>query len=136
MKVNDLRVGNFIYSDIVNEVGEDSAELIKVDADLIWNLERSYTGRSQDIFGIPLNEEWLNKFGFYRENEGFDIWKHKYFGPFRILLENIIDHWQVGYSGGRVFRRIKYVHELQNIYFALTGFELEIQLIDFDQVDL
>ena len=66
---------------------------------------------------IPITEEWLLDFDFqydtitYSKNElmcseNFTFW-YKYFG-----------------EQGRILHKIKYVHQLQNLYFALTGEEL------------
>jgi hypothetical protein len=83
---------------------------------------------------IPLTEEWLFKFGFHLR-DGFsntfklNVEKHQY------------DCAQITYSekegllrfsngeekGTTLIPHIKYVHQLQNLYFALTGKELKQQ---------
>ena len=69
---------------------------------------------------IPLTEEWLFKFGF--DNK---------FNKGKI---NIIPKGRLGYKNGRTYfnswtileKQPDYVHELQNLYFALTGEELTL----------
>lgn len=69
---------------------------------------------------IPLTEEWLVKFGFDKKG---------YKDGLSIILEN-----KLGYKNGRTYFKSwcilesqpKYAHSLQNLYFALTGQELEI----------
>ena len=65
---------------------------------------------------IPLTEEWLLKLGFERDNQANWKLKSGY-------------HWIEIYSyhvyiNGQQVVLIEYVHQLQNIWFALTGKEL------------
>lgn len=74
---------------------------------------------------IPLTEEWLFKFGFKFDGH-CSWWKNE-------LIELTIDTGEDEYSvfnnnGDYItLKGIKYVHSLQNLYFALTGEELEIK---------
>jgi hypothetical protein len=82
---------------------------------------------------IPLTEEWLIKFGFdKRESSVCDAF---YIGinPITkdwlfdiVWLKNMMDY---SYEGFPFYRnghhKIQYVHQLQNLYFALTGEELQ-----------
>ena len=69
-----------------------------------------------DLKPIPLTEEWLLKFGF--DNLGAYGWGISYF---HIRFRNI--HKFYFPIENRIVR-IEYVHQLQNLYFALTGKEL------------
>jgi hypothetical protein len=67
---------------------------------------------------IPLTEEWLLKFGFEEWDKnawqkGFDLSIHK--------IDSIF--W---YNNNGINVLIKYVHQLQNLCFALTGEELTL----------
>lgn len=79
---------------------------------------------------IPLTEEWLMKFGF-EWNKETKTYEHKVFYPWHVSKSINIDiqNWQVfNYVLQAVAnRKIKYVHQLQNLYFALTGDELTIR---------
>src|SRR5579864_5869204 len=76
-----------------------------------------------DLSGIQLTEEWLLKFGFkctsgewyYPETE-FGITFNEDHEPLHI--------WDASFTDAP----IKYVHQLQNLYFALTGTELQCAL--------
>lgn len=79
---------------------------------------------------VPLTEEWLVKFGL----EVVDLIKeNKYlkdcvgFWPDNENFVYVIDLYgnEMG-DWGYVTKEIKYVHQLQNLYFALTGKELEL----------
>ena len=64
---------------------------------------------------IPLTEEWLLKFGFKR------------FGKDTFYLGCIKIHHRIrGFIIAKRYAQINSVHQLQNLVFALTGKELEI----------
>ena len=67
---------------------------------------------------IQLTEEWLVKFGFIKRTPtGY------YFDMGRMSI-NLPDF---EYKNIRIDVKLKYVHQLQNLYFALTGEELTIK---------
>jgi hypothetical protein len=72
-----------------------------------------------DFEPIPLTEEWLLKFGFEWKNHGLhkDNWVIRQFGgDWTIFLSNEKYNFDI---------KLCYVHQLQNLYFALTGEELK-----------
>jgi hypothetical protein len=75
---------------------------------------------------IPITEEWLTRFGFESGN-GRGRSKNFYYhnsSPFRV--EMFEEHILFKEHGNpRELRAIKYAHQLQNLYFALTGEELD-----------
>jgi len=116
MKATELRLGNLVLynneqTHIIN--GYDIADL---DIDPI---EDSFTP-------IPLTEEWLLKFGF-EKNDWKEIGKLFYYGWAKdsFLIESTRDNTFFCLDG-KPETVIKYVHQLQNLYFALTGEELKI----------
>ena len=103
MKASELRIGNSIYQ---NE------DLVFVTT---WRL-KLIEDKSLDYKSIPLTEEWLLKFGFKNNRLGlFDCVK---------VGDDIGYHI---YFIGKHLKEVQYVHQLQNLYFALTGYELEIK---------
>ena len=72
------------------------------------------------LMPIPLTEEWLLKFGFE--------WKIQHQG-FHNGAFKIEEEYKKGYRFyiGNEKISIQYVHQLQNLYHALTGKELEIK---------
>ena len=71
------------------------------------------------VEGIPLTEEWLVKFGLNTTDKFFECTN----AEFKIgVLRDVFLY--LGNKG--MYLRIEYVHQLQNLYFALTGQELEI----------
>lgn len=113
MKASELRMGNWLMRD-------SQPEGFLVDAQTI--LRMSLSG-IRDEKPIPLTEEWLVKLGFkkdridyWRPDEWFYAINQKSDGTFW-LAEDECDP----------VTEIKYVHQLQNLYFALTGEELTIK---------
>jgi len=117
MKPQELRIGNWIYDTIEGEELQVKIGNIKY---------------YSDFEPIPLTEEWLDKFGFEQKEGGsgppinavWDEWWEPYEG-FRITQDVKNDWFLCGYRQNK--KHFKYVHQLQNLYFALTGEELEIQ---------
>ena len=102
MKANELRVNNIvIYNDVELIISEYCETII-----LLSNLKP-----------IELTEEWLLKFGFQSIKHN-----NYYLHPFT-FRENKI---RIGYktSTRHLANDIKYVHQLQNLYFAIMGEEL------------
>jgi hypothetical protein len=108
MKANELRVGNWCQSPY--------EELpFKIKAEHILQLEQGMDELS--ILGIPLTPEILVKAGFENFEDGwyslFDFTWNIYDKVLRWMGVQIKCHD---------------LHQLQNLYFALTGEELNIQL--------
>lgn len=121
MKANELRIGNW-YDDngIFKQVTPNTIEEV-------WVAERTWCKP------IPLTEEWLEKLGF--EICGYNqlSWRHtEHIKNFELDGINWADadypeYQFLNYNIGNDIFRIHYVHQLQNLYFALTGEELEIK---------
>lgn len=74
---------------------------------------------------IPLTEEWLERLGFEDLPDWLNEWKKDIY-----WLNEVGETFQlgIGVTTPKWQRtQIKYVHQLQNLYFALTGEELEIK---------
>jgi hypothetical protein len=119
MKANELRIGNlFILPN--GDIGKISYHEIRL---MVVAIEKP------DYKPIPLTEEWLLKFGF-SNREAFS-YKEWFIGFNPITHDWMFDIcWLVGhdypfYRNGHF--AIKYLHQLQNLYFALTGEELTIK---------
>jgi hypothetical protein len=123
---HDLRIGNWIQ-----DVGE--GELFQVDKiskdRIIAGAMTIYPAGFEFDHYVPLTEEWLLKFGFKFELDSYYIDLHpSVWGflsidkqDFSFSLEKEVG--DVAIPGDA----IKYVHQLQNLYFALTGLELTIK---------
>lgn len=123
MKASELRIGN-----LVNGVLTQKPYII--DAWALREMESGNYQNSQDtetkVFEpIPLTEEWLLKFGFEKNLNSNNIIYYILAGKCLLeynLTHNIADIVKKVHLD--LFIDIKYVHQLQNLYFALTGEEL------------
>jgi hypothetical protein len=131
MKAKEFRLGNYVnYGFIGNE--KYLAEIIGlskfgIESKVIDKYAPKFTTLQghKNIKLIPLTEEWLLKFGF--ENNG-NYWLKDYLRVWEWgICINITYHSQRLGSEDKSCFEIKHVHQLQNLYFALTGKELEIK---------
>ena len=118
IRASELRINNIVEADgiiqRVYRIWQNGAELVEQedgDDDLDYH--------ENDIHPIPLTEEWLLKFGFTKEVLG---WKHWNLDLYLYLDNGCFESEQLP-----MFIYLKYVHQLQNLYFALTNEELCIK---------
>ncbi len=128
MKANELRIGNYVRYFEENDSRIDGIEFNYchlTDASSIYY---------EDIKPIPLTEDWLLKFGFKESTYGTfqidglfrtEIGNDNY-DPVHEVHEGFKSHL-VDIESNNISKEIKHVHQLQNLYFALTGEELEIK---------
>jgi len=126
MKANELRIGNYY-------ICSDDNEIVSIDdAYSLYLIQEN-----KNALPIPLTEEWLLKFGFVKQKNYskvrngiskfnwtkdnihyFSIEKH-HFGEY--------DEGQTFYPTFRfsnIFIPLSTVHQLQNLYFTLSGEDL------------
>jgi hypothetical protein len=131
MKANELRIGNLVYYTIMDSLDERKRwdEVSTIDADDLSILEKK---EDLDYKPIPLTEEWLLKFGFTNSAipNKKDIYKDltarmvMWFNDGNYAeLDLIQDSKIISFKHSHV----QYVHQLQNLYFALTSEELTIK---------
>ena len=109
MRASELRIGN-----IVNNNGY-SEWIISDGSDIDFS--------EKNCKGIPLTEEWLLKFGFEKtiNPPSAPIWDEdiQYVYKGYRFCQDVNSGWfLLGYSWNT--KHFKYVHQLQNLYFALT----------------
>jgi len=120
VSVTDLRIGNYvIYNN--KEIGT----ITGVQAFLFNNGKVAINQRldifyhTENIKPIPLTEEWLLKLGFVSN-------------PYQDRYDKGIFHIECDKTKGETILwlagvpHIKYIHQLQNLYHALNGCDLQI----------
>ncbi len=112
MKAQELRIGNYLK---IIETNQDT-EIYLLGIQHI--LECEVKGIPSNYSPIPVSPEWLEKLGFenkhiFKIKGNFSMSKH----PYRDDIYHL-----VGYANSIIV--IEYVHQLQNLFFALTGEEL------------
>ena len=111
MKAQELRIGNLIsYHGRVIEVEGVFLHTIYHNAGFDSDTDES----CRPFKPIHLTEQWLIDFGFER---GVDYW---------FKGDVILDISPEGLSYRFHYNIIQYVHCLQNLYFALTGEDLQL----------
>ena len=120
MKEQDLRIGNVVLFNGVESTmtGHNFFGFGRTFKDGVTALEYF------NIKPIPLTEEWLLKFGFNDlQDNSYEFWKSSIWC---LLFEN--GKYEVYYGSMCLGLPIlKSVHQLQNLYHALTGEELIIK---------
>jgi len=117
MKATELRIGNW-----VDQPNEGVTKVTSILNDLQIKTETGYVDKY--CRAIPLTEEWLLKFGFEKQIDDY-----YYFYGYYASFDADLPMWfgQEGCCQKETIKdNIKHVHQLQNLYFALTGEELEI----------
>jgi hypothetical protein len=118
MKAIELRIGNWVFTNKT----EYQIELSDFSD---WYNDHNSHQYGEFIHPIPLTKEWLLKFGFKAIDErGYS--KEILIKDDRYTFNFVIFKTNDGYDNDVCLYVIKYVHQLQNLYFALTGEELTI----------
>jgi hypothetical protein len=114
IKANELRIGNWV------NVQDQSVQLSFIDNE-----------DNEEFEPIPLTPEIVEKCGFvnkavhefWMSKQATHLWANvAYSMTGHVLLKDTI------HSGSVRITNIKFLHQLQNLYFALTGEELEIKM--------
>ena len=117
LQANELRIGNYVRNKITKRI--DAVEAISPDKEIVPGYSPPAT---IDFFEpIPLTEEWLKRLGL-EYNGAYWECEWCYFE-----LDYYKDHFINGVNACEYNHgiEIKYVHQLQNLYFSLTGQELK-----------
>lgn len=137
MQANELRIGNYVYSKSFEEIRQVGEINSRGSVSYIRENTSCYDGTSfkDDAQPIVLTEEWLIRLGFrsYTDTnpciENQNIYRNGKLAieyrmkSFRVLWYDANDDY-----GTSICLVVNYIHQLQNLYFALTRNELTIKL--------
>lgn len=141
IQAKDLRIGNLCFRKgkkivtIENIYGPSGVVDVKDES----NFRENRIPIPSYISGIPITEEWLLKFGFDPQLlSNIFLKKMQVVGGVTLksiavyLQENectiaLVDYYTGTEKTELLHMEYQYVHQLQNLYFALTGQELEIK---------
>jgi hypothetical protein len=123
MTANEFRIGNYVNGVLTNEVVEIDPWALRVIQE--GNYQNSYDQETRVFEPIQLTEDLITRFGGKRIIvEEYPIFS---LAPFNI---EFYENECVVLIGGQVEVRIKWVHQLQNLYFAFTGEELTLKELE------
>ena len=125
MKETELRIGNYVndgdgYQNIVESISEDIITIRSGVTSVVYFREPI-----NELYPIPITEEWLQMLGFDKYETDKSVNYNK--DGFRFTYTHS------GKFKGKVFfnifnvlttDKVQYIHQLQNLYFALIGEEL------------
>ena len=118
---SELRIGNFVMQHDY-AIGNRQIEVCELDSSQVNYLDQSYCE------GIELTKDWLLKFGFELDVVG--EWFEKNDFGIKSDLSRFV--WTTTTNDEEQEENYQelpacnYVHQLQNLFFAITGQELEI----------
>ena len=128
MNTNELRRGNLIFEDVLSTCTVESVFNNKLEVSVPngktdgtinkrWFIMDSYNFRP-----IPLTEEWLLDLGFeyFKANNSYQLDTNLGF----CIWGRIKDGFMIFVNSDEIGIKITTVHQLQNLYFALTKKEL------------
>lgn len=125
IQANELRIGNWLF--FFNRL--EPGRYIQVTGRMLAHAQDFGDGGFGPYYdGIPLTPEILEKAGF-KKHYFFNEWDFPTYLKWDIR-PHANDEYKIYYDGELLedAAPLKYVHQLQNFYFALTGEELIIEL--------
>jgi hypothetical protein len=122
IEARELRIGNAVF--VGSKLSFANHRLI---SELASDPEQKMRGSGYKIISILLTEDWLLSLGFTKivngwiefHMEGCGLFLNENFEPC-VRVNEDIEVFEIG-------DQIHYVHQLQNLYHALTGKEFAIQ---------
>ena len=149
MKASELRIGNYVYAGrreliLVESIIHTGINLKCIlDSDYGTNINEDEHNAEMiqsylnfELTPIPLTEEWLLRFGFHKVEKNFkykniiikfkDQTKHNSKYVVLWIYQEINGYFRKG-NYIRFWYGPQHVHQLQNLFFALTGKELEVK---------
>lgn len=141
IQANELRTGNWVniqshdqYAQIIEiKSGRpDNRDFVRISSP---NLDTQFAVEISQIVPIPLTEEILLKAGFEIGGYNFVEVTHPKHPRLFFVIGNNFDSiwWNYNIQGTSKECEssqieIKYIHQLQNLFFALTGEEIKIEV--------
>jgi hypothetical protein len=139
LTAQDLRIGNYANYQYFNpnpknpDWAFETVEIvaIKEKGFLFKNLNKKSKYKVGVLYAIPLTEEWIERFGF-KEDEVRDYMLHLDKAETMFLCafsddRNNVYLYKNYIMASDYVAKVEYVHQLQNLYHALTGEELKLK---------
>lgn len=126
MQAKNFRIGNLLTSKQWHGVGEiDGIEKVKngFEIKVRGYVHKWKEGKYFDLTPIKLNYPWLENFGFKRVGSNYELDNGKFH---MVVLTNKITN-ELVFRANNYTMKLEYVHELQNVFFAISKTELQTE---------
>jgi hypothetical protein len=136
MKASELRIGNLVdLNSEITKIFSINEKGINHTIDNWGHFPNLEFESFESIQPIPLTEEWLFKFGFSATDykKGYIGIDHKAGGiitDFVLtypLVNGLFQKYFIWEHSKFKYQELKHVHQLQNLYYSLTGEELTLK---------
>lgn len=142
MNQNELRIGNFVSAKTTSETFNIVCEIGDGGSGRGWyvrleNVNHGVWLEHNDNFlieGIEITEKWLIKLGFtcdwskiYTKRIEENSFELRFDKTDKIIVLDVNINYE---ETSLEFKHIKYIHQLQNLYFALVNSELQLLKAD------
>lgn len=118
MNTKELRIGNYVNVTRSHGKGEKKTTIEEVNLHYLKQIENN----AEYIQPIEITRNLLRELNFKKRKA-----QHKFHWENRIVIAEYDDDTFYPYTGPTYFEHageIKYIHQLQNLHYALTGKEL------------
>jgi len=132
MKATELRINNYVSRDGAECIVKGLTDGI-ISVDVFVSAPGNMATSGALIIPIPITEDWLIRFGFTKYKLScklrVDDWCFEYSRAFDGIYSFILESNGYYEAPGELdlSQVCQYVHQLQNLYFALTGKELTLK---------
>lgn len=125
INVKELRIGNHILADFGKVDGVKQIEVFQINESGIVYDEHSNEHCDVFLQPISLTEDWLLKFGFIKKqgeiNENIDFSLNGFYIQQHLECNDFIC------LNTDYYISVKYLHQLQNLFYCLSGKELTLK---------
>lgn len=136
IQANELRIGNWVKrkSGGCQQVLEVLSTMVLLQNEPPLDVNKTMRLPLSSVEPIPLTPEILKKAGLKRDKEGWVLsFDFKIYDPLEIggagdYVQSNRNIFTIIHNNSVFPKGFKYLHQLQNLYFALTSEELEINL--------
>lgn len=133
INISELRIGNIVAIQLnYDGVSYDECEVTEITLEYLHHTLPAgggTTSKWDDVDPIIITPEWLQRMGFKKSAD--DNWVIQVGNLLYIEIDKDFDLYinPETWNGAMIapWAEIEYVHQLQNLYFTLTGKEIEIK---------
>jgi hypothetical protein len=118
IKSNELRCGVIIFTKVETEWMPLVVTPVEIEKAEHYN---EYFNKNHKP--IPLTAEWLERFGFVKGNQ----FPYIDLNTGWFCLDENSGYYRLALPNDNIGNQFRYVHQLQNLYYCLTGTELTLK---------